>query len=69
MEGLPMTLTAQILHLVRANPGCGLDDLTEGLPGVQWSDVFVEVDRLSRSGELRVTKSNAGFLLKLHPVI
>jgi hypothetical protein len=38
------------------------------LPGVQWSDVFVEVDRLSRSGELRVTKANAGFLFKLHPV-
>ena len=68
MEGPTTTMTAQILQLVKAHPGCGLDDLIERLPGVQWSDVFVEVDRLSRSGELRVTKPSAGFLLKLHPI-
>jgi hypothetical protein len=68
MERVPTTIAAQILQLVKAKPGCGLDDLIEGLPGVQWSDVFIEVDRLSRSGELRVTKPKVGFLLKLHPV-
>jgi hypothetical protein len=61
-------MTARILQLVKANPGCGLDDLIERLPSVEWSDVFLEVDRLSRSGELRVTKFSNGFLLKLHPV-
>jgi hypothetical protein len=68
MERVPTRITAKILDVVKTNPGCGLDDLIESLPGVQWSDVFIEVDRLSRSGELRVTKPKVGFLLKLHPV-
>ena len=67
MQG-PNTVAAQILELVRANPGCGLDELTERLPAVQWSDVFIEVDRLSRSGQLRLIKQNSGFLMKLHAV-
>jgi hypothetical protein len=68
MESTATTITAKILQVVRAYPGCGLDDLAERLPEVQWSDVFVEVDRLSRSGELRVTRPNHGFLLTLHVV-
>ena len=68
MEGTAPTIAEQILQLVRAYPGCGLDDLSKRLPHVQWSDVFVEVDRLSRSGALRVTRPNPGFLLTLHAV-
>ena len=64
----PGSVAAQILELVKANPGCGLDELTERLPAVQWSDVFIEVDRLSRSGRLRLVRPNAGFLMKLHAV-
>jgi hypothetical protein len=62
------TIADKILQVVRAHPGCGLDDLSERLPGVQWSEVFVEVDRLSRSGELRVTRPNPGFLFTLYAV-
>ncbi|HTL62102.1 MAG TPA: hypothetical protein VL261_10690, partial [Nitrospira sp.] len=68
MKGTSATIAEQILQVVRAHPGCGLDDLSERLPALQWSDVFVEVDRLSRSGELRVTRPNPGFLLTLYPV-
>ena len=68
MEGTPTTIAEQILQVVRAHPGCGLDDLSERLPALQWSDVFVEVDRLSRLGALRVMRPNPGFLLTLHPV-
>jgi hypothetical protein len=56
------SIAEQILQVVRAHPGCGLDDLVARLPAMQWSDVFVEVDRLRRSGDLRVTRPNAGFL-------
>lgn len=58
----------QILEVVRTHPGCGLDELTEHLPQMNWSQVFIEVDRLSRSGLLRLTKSGSGFLTKLHAV-
>ncbi len=68
MEGEPRTIASKILLVVSAHPGCGLDDLVERLSDVQWSDVFVEVDRLSRAGELRITKPNSGFLVMLHAV-
>jgi hypothetical protein len=58
----------QILEVVRTHPGCGLDELTQHLPQMNWSQVFIEVDRLSRSGLLRLTKSGSGFLTKLHAV-
>jgi hypothetical protein len=58
----------QILEVVKAHPGCGLDELTTLLPDVSWSEVFVEVDRLSRSGQLRLTRSGSEFLAKLHAV-
>jgi hypothetical protein len=68
MEGESASIALKILQVVRAHPGCGLDDLVERLSDVQWSDVFVEVDRLSRSGQLRITKPNTGFLVMLHAV-
>ena len=68
MEQQSATMASKILEVVRAHPGCGIDDLVERLSDVQWSDVFVEVDRLSRSGELRITKANSGFLVMLHAV-
>ncbi len=64
----PTTVAAQILELVKAHPGCGLDELTEHLPAVQWSDIFVEVDRLSRSGQLRLVKNDPSFLMKIHAI-
>lgn len=72
-EGEPMkqrsaNVASKILQVVRAHPGCGIDDLLERLSDVQLSDVFVEVDRLSRSGELRITKANSGCLIMLHAV-
>ena len=68
MEEQSTIIAAKILQVVSAHPGCGLDDLVERLSDVQWSDVFVEVDRLSRSGKLRITKPNSGFLFMLHAV-
>jgi hypothetical protein len=58
----------QILEVVKAHPGCGLDELTWLLPDFGWSEVFVEVDRLSRSGQLRLTRRGSEFLAKLHAV-
>ena len=68
MDTQPASIASKILQVVRAHPGCGIDDLVERLSDTQWSDVFVEVDRLSRSGQLRITKPNSGFLVMLHAV-
>lgn len=58
-------VTDQILRFVKTHPGCGLEELTEQLPELHWSEVFIEVDRLSRTGRLRLSKSGSGFLMKL----
>lgn len=44
----------RILEVVRTNPDCSLDDVVQQLPDLQWSDVFMEVDRLNRLGRLRL---------------
>ena len=55
----------RILHMVRSNPDCTLEELTHSLSDVSWSDVFLEVDRLSRSGQLILMRNDAGFLITI----
>jgi hypothetical protein len=55
------TAASQILEVVRAHPECTLAELTLQLQELHWSDVFLEVDRLSRSGQLLLTRSGSGF--------
>ena len=40
----------RILEVVRAHPDCTVEEVTQQLPDLYWSDVFLEVERLSRSG-------------------
>jgi len=61
-------VASRILDLVKARPGCGLDEITSLLPDLSWSQVFVEVDQLSRSGQLRLTRTGSEFLARLHAV-
>jgi len=62
----PSTIGDQILEAVRANPDCTLDQLIFKVSGASWSEVFLEVDRMSRSGQLRLTKSRSGMTTTLH---
>ncbi len=48
------TIGNRILELVRANPDCTLEEVSHRLPELHWSDVYIEVERLSRSGRLRM---------------
>jgi len=59
-------LSDRILEAVRANPGCTLDELMCRLSGVSWSEVFLQVDHLSRSGQLQLTKRSPGMMTRLH---
>lgn len=52
-----VAVAERILHTVRGMPDCSLDELTDRLPDLSWSEVFLEVDRLSRSGQLILTQS------------
>ncbi len=52
----------QILEAVSIHPECTLDELTDYLDALTWSEVFLEVDQLSRSGHLLLTQSGSGFV-------
>ena len=54
------TITDRILDAVHGAPGCQLDDLVLSVPELTWNQVFLEVDRLSRTGQVRVTALGKG---------
>ncbi len=54
------TVANRILDAVRRAPGCQLDELERRLPGLTWNQVFLEVDRLSQTGRVRVRPMGDG---------
>lgn len=54
------TVADRILEAVRRAPGCQLDNLVLSLSGVTWNQVFLEVDRMSRTGQVCVTSVGEG---------
>ena len=59
------TIGDRILEIVRANPDCTLEEVTRQLPELYWSDLFLEVERLRRSGQLQMTQSSSGLTTTL----
>ena len=60
------TLADRILDAVHRAPGCQLDELVLSVPDLTWNQVFLEVDRLSRTGQVRVTALRKGtYAIKL----
>ena len=55
-------VTDRILGAVQRTQGCDLDTLTNSLSDLSWSQVFLEVDRLSRQGQVLVTFRTGGSL-------
>jgi hypothetical protein len=53
-------VTDRILGEVQRTHGCDLDMLTKSLSDLSWSQVFLEVDRLSRDGQVMVTSDTGG---------
>jgi hypothetical protein len=54
------SVAARILQAVRCAHVCYLDDLELRLPDLTWNQVFLEIDRLSRTGQVRVTAKGRG---------
>lgn len=50
----------QIIQAVSEAPGCLLEDLAPACPGLTWNQIFLAVDRLSRTGEVLLNQSGAG---------
>jgi predicted nucleic acid-binding Zn-ribbon protein len=64
--GLQAAVTDRILGAVQDTQGCDLDTLAESVPELTWNQVFLEIDRLSREGEILVTCETGGrYLIQL----
>ena len=59
-------VTDRILGTVQRTHGCDLDTLTNSLSDLSWGQVFLEVDRLSREGQVLVTLDTGGhYMIRL----
>ena len=59
-------VTDRILGQVQRTHGCDLDTLTNSLSDLSWGQVFLEVDRLSRQGQVLVTLDTGGrYMIRL----
>ena len=47
----------RIIHAVAESPGCLLEELVSACPGLTWNQVFFAVDRLSRTGQVQLTRT------------
>jgi len=60
------TIAAQVLESLRSHPACEFDQLVADCSDFTWNQLFYEVDRLSRLGQLRLTPTGNGhYFLRL----
>ena len=60
LAGMPSEITGKIFQMVKHRQACDMEDLLEACSSYTWNQVFLEVDRLSRTGELRLFSKRAG---------
>jgi hypothetical protein len=53
-------ITGKIVQMVKHRQACDMEDLLQACSSYTWNQVFLEVDRLSRTGELRLFSKRAG---------
>jgi hypothetical protein len=44
--------TQAVMDVVLRSPGCDLEEIVHECPGLTWNQVFLEIDRLSREGNV-----------------
>jgi hypothetical protein len=53
-------ITNEIFQMVKRRQACDMEDLVKACSAYTWNQVFLEVDRMSRTGELRLLSKQAG---------
>ena len=69
IEARQSVLTHRILGMLADQPGLPLDQLLDRCPDATWNQVFAVVDRLSRTGEIRLTAKGIGRYHVALPVV
>ena len=52
--------TRMVMEMINRAPNCELESLIEGCVDLTWNQVFLALDRLSRSGEIVLTQIGPG---------
>jgi hypothetical protein len=60
MHNQQISVTERVMEIITHNPGCQLDELVLACPDLTWNQVFSEVDRLSRNGQVRLMQHGMG---------
>ena len=50
----------RVLEEVARRPGCSLEDVIKACPDLSWSQIFLEIDRLSRIGTIALKLEGVG---------
>lgn len=64
---VPSATTTTILNLIARSSGCNLEDIVFNCRGLTWNQVFLEVDRLSRTGQVCLTQQRPGSYIVTPP--
>ena len=52
--------TRKVMDVISRTRNCVVENLIEACPDLTWNQVFLEVDRLSRSGQIVLTRIRPG---------
>ena len=52
--------TQAVMNVVLRSQGCDLEEIVHDCPGLTWNQVFLEVDRLSREGDVVLNLQQLG---------
>jgi hypothetical protein len=50
----------RVMEIILRSPGCDMEDVVLECPDFTWNQVFLELDRLSRSGQVALKQSTPG---------
>lgn len=54
------TAEGQVIDIVQSMPMCDLEEVIRRCPTLAWGQVFLAIDRLSRTGQIRLVATKAG---------
>lgn len=50
----------KIMQVIIRSPDCSLEEVILECPDLTWNQVFCEIDRMSRTGQVRLTPKGPG---------
>lgn len=66
---LQKPITDRILELLRTSTECDFEALVARYPEFTWNELFLEVARLSRAGQVVITRGVGIFTIRQTPIM